>query len=121
MNPVVIRLLSQQLIAQQLSTLIEVLKVLLWGEEIGRLAWHDTRKTSFFMYNPEFLKVTLDIVVLAASIIRSVFVPFLVRQSVTVRDSLRSSLILCPMHREVNSSNLSADQLKVMVRNNFFF
>ena len=34
----------------------EVLKVLLWGQEIGRLAWHDARKTSFFMYNPEFLK-----------------------------------------------------------------
>ena len=46
----------------------EVLKVLLWGQEIGRLAWHDTRKTSFFMYNPEFLKGTLDISPLVASI-----------------------------------------------------
>jgi len=46
----------------------EVLKVLLWGQEIGRLAWHDARKTSFFMYNPEFLKGTLDIAPLAASI-----------------------------------------------------
>ena len=45
-----------------------VRKVLLWGEEIGRLAWHDARKTSFFMYNPEFLKGTLDIAPLAASI-----------------------------------------------------
>ena len=47
----------------------EVLKVLLWGQEIGRLAWHDARKTSFFMYNPEFLKGTLDIAPLAASFI----------------------------------------------------
>ena len=46
----------------------EVLKVILWGQEIGRLAWHDARKTSFFMYNPEFLKGTLDVAPLAASI-----------------------------------------------------
>lgn len=46
----------------------EVLKVFLWGQEIGRLAWHDTRKTTFFVYNPEFLKGTLDIAPLAASI-----------------------------------------------------
>ena len=46
----------------------EVLKVFLWGQEIGRLAWHDARKTSFFMYNPEFLKGTLDIAPLVASI-----------------------------------------------------
>ena len=39
----------------------EVLKVFLWGQEIGRLAWHDARKTTFFVYNPEFLKGTLDI------------------------------------------------------------
>ena len=46
----------------------EVLKVFLWGQEIGRLAWHDARKTSFFMFNPEFLKGTLDVAPLAASI-----------------------------------------------------
>ena len=46
----------------------EVLKVFLWGQEIGRLAWHDARKTSFFMYNPEFLNGTLDVAPLAASI-----------------------------------------------------
>ena len=56
----------------------EVLKVFLWGQEIGRLAWHDARKTSFFMYNPEFLKETLDVAPLAASIhnslsIRAIF------------------------------------------------
>ena len=46
----------------------EVLKVFLWGQEIGRLAWHDARKTTFFVYNPEFLKGTLDVAPLAASI-----------------------------------------------------
>ena len=46
----------------------EVLKVLLWGQEIGRLAWHDARKTSFFTYNPEFLKGSLDVAPLTASI-----------------------------------------------------
>lgn len=46
----------------------EVLKVFLWGQEIGRLAWHAARKTTFFVYNPEFLKGTLDVAPLAASI-----------------------------------------------------
>lgn len=46
----------------------EVLKVFLWGQEIGRLSWHDARKTTFFVYNPEFLKGSLDVAPLAASI-----------------------------------------------------
>ena len=46
----------------------EALKVFLWGQEIGRLAWHDARKTTFFVYNPEFLKGSLDVAPLAASI-----------------------------------------------------
>ena len=46
----------------------EVLKVFLWGQEIGRLAWHEARKTTFFVYNPEFLKGTLDVAPLVASI-----------------------------------------------------
>ncbi len=46
----------------------EVLKVLLWGQEIGRLSWHDARKTTFFVYNPEFLKGSLDVAPIAASI-----------------------------------------------------
>ena len=44
------------------------LKVFLWGQEIGRLAWHEGRQTSFFMYNPAFLKGSLDVAPLAASI-----------------------------------------------------
>ncbi|MCK8620917.1 type II toxin-antitoxin system HipA family toxin [Prevotella sp. E13-27] len=46
----------------------EVLKVFLWGQEIGRLSWNDARKTTFFVYNPEFLKGSLDVAPLAASI-----------------------------------------------------
>ena len=46
----------------------QVLRVFLWGQEIGRLAWHEARRTSFFMYNPEFLKGTVDVAPLAASI-----------------------------------------------------
>ncbi len=46
----------------------ESLKVFLWGKEIGRLAWHESRKTSFFVYNPEFLQGSLDIAPVAASI-----------------------------------------------------
>ena len=46
----------------------ETLKVFLWGQEIGRLAWHEARKTTFFVYNPEFLQGSLDVAPLAASI-----------------------------------------------------
>lgn len=48
--------------------MIVSIKVFLWGQEIGRLAWHEARKTTFFVYNPEFLKGTLDVAPLAASI-----------------------------------------------------
>lgn len=44
------------------------LKVILWGVEIGRLAWHESRHLSYFTYNPEFLKGNLDVAPLAASI-----------------------------------------------------
>ena len=46
----------------------EVLKIFLWGMEIGRLAWHEGRHLSYFNYNPEFLRGNLDIAPLAASI-----------------------------------------------------
>ena len=45
-----------------------MLKVILWDMEIGRLAWHDSRNTSYFMYNPEFLQGNLDIAPLTAPI-----------------------------------------------------
>lgn len=44
------------------------LKVMLWGEEIGRLAWHESRKLAYFNYNPEFLRGNLDVAPLVASI-----------------------------------------------------
>ena len=46
----------------------EVWKVFLWGVEIGRLAWHESRRLSYFIYNPEFLRGQLDIAPLVASI-----------------------------------------------------
>lgn len=33
-----------------------LLKVILWGEEIGRLAWDYHRRRSYFIYNPDFVK-----------------------------------------------------------------
>ena len=44
------------------------LKVFLWGEEIGRLGWHESRKLAYFNYNPEFLRGSLDVAPLVASI-----------------------------------------------------
>ena len=55
-------------VVREFGKATEVLKVFLWGQEIGRLAWHDARKTTFFVYNPEFLKGALDVAPLAASI-----------------------------------------------------
>lgn len=46
----------------------ETLKVFLWGEEIGRLAWDERRRLAFFVYNPAFLRGTLDVAPLTASI-----------------------------------------------------
>ena len=46
----------------------EILKIFLWGMEIGRLAWHEGRHLSYFNYNPEFLRGNLDIAPLTASI-----------------------------------------------------
>ncbi len=40
---------------------------MLWGEEIGRLAWHESRKLAYFNYNPEFLRGNLDVAPLVAS------------------------------------------------------
>lgn len=48
--------------------MLGALKVFLWGMEIGRLAWHESRRLSYFIYNPEFLKGNLDIAPLAAPI-----------------------------------------------------
>lgn len=46
--------------------MVQSLKVMLWGEEIGRLAWDAKRRLSYFMYNPAFLKKGLNISPLTA-------------------------------------------------------
>ena len=46
--------------------MVQSLKVVLWGEEIGRLAWDARRRLSYFVYNPAFLKKGLNIFPLAA-------------------------------------------------------
>lgn len=44
------------------------IKVLLWGEEIGRLSWDNHRKTSYFTYNPEYVSNGLEPAPLTAPI-----------------------------------------------------
>ena len=46
--------------------MITILKVILWGEEVGRLVWDAKRRLSYFNYNPLFLRKGLDIAPLAA-------------------------------------------------------
>lgn len=41
--------------------MVKTLRVMLWGDEIGRLAWDDRRRSSYFMYNPEFLKKRINV------------------------------------------------------------
>ena len=46
----------------------KTLRVILWGEEIGRLAWDERRHLSYFTYNPDFIKKGLNISPLVAPI-----------------------------------------------------
>lgn len=48
--------------------MIRSLKVILWGEEIGRLAWDEHRRISYFTYNPDFVRKGLNISPLVAPI-----------------------------------------------------
>lgn len=41
--------------------MIRSLRVILWDEEIGRLAWDEHRRLSYFTYSPEFVKKGVDI------------------------------------------------------------
>ena len=41
---------------------------MLWGEEIGRLAWDEKRRLSYFTYNPAFLKKGIDVSLLVAPV-----------------------------------------------------
>lgn len=44
------------------------IKIIIWGEEVGRLSWDSRRRRSVFEYSKEFLKGDLDIAPLTASI-----------------------------------------------------
>ena len=48
--------------------MVNTLRVLLWDEEIGRLAWDNRRRLSYFTYNPEFLKKGIDVSPLQAPV-----------------------------------------------------
>lgn len=48
--------------------MVQLLKVILWDEEIGRLAWDARRRLSYFMYNPSFQKKGLNISPLIAPV-----------------------------------------------------
>lgn len=46
--------------------MIRYFKVILWDEEIGRLAWDERRRTTYFMYNPDFVRRGIEVSPLAA-------------------------------------------------------
>lgn len=48
--------------------MIKSLRVILWDEEIGRLAWDERRRLSYFTYNPEFVKKGMNISPLVAPV-----------------------------------------------------
>ena len=48
--------------------MIKSLKVILWDEEIGRLAWDERRRLSYFVYNSEFIKKGLNVSPLVAPV-----------------------------------------------------
>ncbi len=48
--------------------MLKTLKVILWGEEIGRLSWDERRRLSYFTYNPVFVKKGLNISPLSAPV-----------------------------------------------------
>ncbi len=45
-----------------------IVRVMLWGKEVGSLYWDDRRKRSVFTYHPDFLNAGIDIAPLSASI-----------------------------------------------------
>ena len=38
-----------------------MIKVILWGEEVGRLLWDERKHLSYFTFNPDFLSKGIDI------------------------------------------------------------
>ena len=49
--------------------MVSVLIVNLWGKEIGRLAWDERRRLSYFTYNPEFLSHGLEVAPIVAPLV----------------------------------------------------
>lgn len=45
-----------------------IVKVMLWGQEVGSLYWDERRKRAVFNYHPDFIKAGQDIAPLSASI-----------------------------------------------------
>ena len=45
-----------------------IVKVVIWGKEVGSLFWDERRKRSVFSYHSDFIKGGLDIAPLSASI-----------------------------------------------------
>ena len=45
-----------------------IVKIMLWGQEVGSIFWDERRKRSVFSYHPDFIKGGLDIAPLSASI-----------------------------------------------------
>ena len=62
--------------------MVNTLRVMLWDEEIGRLAWDDRRRLSYFTYNPEFLKKGIDVSPLQAPVrvSGSAFIPCIIQK-----------------------------------------
>lgn len=48
--------------------MIKSLRIILWGEEIGRLVWDNRRRLSYFTYHPDFLKKGLNVSPLVAPV-----------------------------------------------------
>jgi serine/threonine-protein kinase HipA len=48
-----------------------IVSVMLWGEEVGKLYWNDQLHRAVFNYNPDFIKKGLDIATLTASITKA--------------------------------------------------
>ena len=45
-----------------------IVSVLLWGEEVGKIYWDTRGKRAVFSYNPDFIRKGIDVAPLTASI-----------------------------------------------------
>ena len=69
--------------------MMKSLKIILWEEEIGRLAWDERRHLSYFTYNPDFIKKRLNISPLVAPVDGTrgdIFNPFLIKSGLYEKD-----------------------------------